>query len=457
MKKEKYKFLVLGAGPTGLGAAHRLQELGETDFLVIEKDTKVGGLAKSETDSRGFTWDIGGHVHFSSFEYYNDLLDRLFPKEQWNQHKRQSWIWMEKSFIPYPLQKNIHFLPQEKLDRCLAGLRNRRSTQTPPQNFSEWGTQNLGSGIYDVFFEPYNKKVWGYDLKELNSAWISERVAPVSLPEIENSISKKSQDVDWGPNNFFRYPTHGGSGALWQRLADTLNENKIRLGTKISKIDYRQKTATVSGVEISYDYLVSTAPLVSALDIIEDVPNEIVNQKKLFKYSTTLIIGLGFLGPTPMQLKNRNWIYFPEKRFPFFRGTLLSSYSVNMVPDPENSWSFLIEITLLPDTEYDKEKLLSDSLTSLHLEGLIDNPSALISTWVYEAKFGYPTPFLERDNVLPHVQEFLENNQIFSRGRFGGWKYEVSNQDHSFMQGKEIIDKLVLGHPERVYQWRKSV
>ena len=38
--------------------------------------------------------------------------------------------------------------------------------------------------------------------------------------------------------------------------------------------------------------------------------------------------------------------------------------------------------------------------------------------------------------------------RVFSRGRFGAWKYEVSNQDHSFMQGVEIVNRLVCDTPE---------
>jgi hypothetical protein len=37
---------------------------------------------------------------------------------------------------------------------------------------------------------------------------------------------------------------------------------------------------------------------------------------------------------------------------------------------------------------------------------------------------------------------------ILSRGRFGSWRYEVGNQDHSFMLGVEAADHIVNGSVE---------
>ena len=56
------RIVVIGSGPTGLGAGYRLKELGHTNFTLYERHPYIGGLSHSFTDEKGFTWDIGGHV-----------------------------------------------------------------------------------------------------------------------------------------------------------------------------------------------------------------------------------------------------------------------------------------------------------------------------------------------------------------------------------------------------------
>lgn len=66
MTIEKVKVLVIGAGPTGLGAAQRLQELGEDSFLVVDSFAEAGGLASTAVTKEGFLFDVGGHVVLKS-------------------------------------------------------------------------------------------------------------------------------------------------------------------------------------------------------------------------------------------------------------------------------------------------------------------------------------------------------------------------------------------------------
>jgi hypothetical protein len=55
---------------------------------------------------------------------------------------------------------------------------------------------------------------------------------------------------------------------------------------------------------------------------------------------------------------------------------------------------------------------------------------------------------VERDAALGRLMPALEARDIYSRGRLGAWKYEIGNQDHSFMQGVEVVDRLLLGQSE---------
>ena len=79
---------------------------------------------------------------------------------------------------------------------------------------------------------------------------------------------------------------------------------------------------------------------------------------------------------------------------------------------------------------------------------LIDSREDIVSTWKYRADYGYPIPGLDRDAALAEILPFFESEIVYSRGRFGLWKYEVSNQDHSFMQGVELVERLLNGRSE---------
>src|SRR5947208_16642115 len=80
-QSDQPRIVIIGAGPTGLAAGYRLRELGYTNFLMLESRDKVGGLASSETSPNGFTYDIGGHVLFSHYEYFDKLFDTLLGDE----------------------------------------------------------------------------------------------------------------------------------------------------------------------------------------------------------------------------------------------------------------------------------------------------------------------------------------------------------------------------------------
>ena len=80
--------------------------------------------------------------------------------------------------------------------------------------------------------------------------------------------------------------------------------------------------------------------------------------------------------------------------------------------------------------------------------GLVPPASYVVSRWHHVAAPGYPVPTRDRDPALARLQPALEGMGIFSRGRLGAWKYEISNQDHSFLQGAELAERLVLGKAE---------
>lgn len=452
------RIVIIGAGPTGLGAAYRLKELGYKDFVIYEKSDVLGGLASSRTDDKGFTWDIGGHVMFSHYEYYDQVFDKLMGDE-YQLNMRESWVRMFDRWVPYPFQNNIRYLPESVTYECIAGLIDAQYGRDPKQarNFDEFIDAVFGEGIARHFMKPYNFKVWAHPASMMNKEWIGERVAIIDVKKAIRNVLLQENDFGWGPNNQFKFPLRGGTGEFYRRFGPVLGEH-LRLGKEMVGIDAVKKEVTFADGETSgYDILISAAPLdlLCTSFLHGQIAGDVEKSAAGLVHSGGCMVGVGIKQPCP---STKSWMYFPEDNCPFYRVTYLSNYSPNMTPGDDQHYSLLCETSYSPYRPIDKGSIVEETIRGLVASGLISEKDRkdIVSTWLYDAEYSYPVPTIERDNILARVIPYLQSLGIYSRGRFGMWKYEVANTDHSLMQGVELIDSLLLGQEETTIGLRYS-
>ncbi|BDQ34062.1 protoporphyrinogen/coproporphyrinogen oxidase [Pseudodesulfovibrio portus] len=448
----KTKYLIIGAGPTGLGAAHRLNELGCNDFLVLERNDYAGGLASSFTDDKGFTWDIGGHVVFSHYDYFDSLMDSLLGEDSLY-HERESWVRSNNTWVPYPFQNNIRYLPADARWECVKGLLPGHRPEATPANFGQWIDHVFGQGIGKHFMHPYNFKVWATPPELMQFDWIGERVSVVDLKKVLRNVILDRDDVAWGPNNTFRFPLKGGTGEIFRRLADRVKD-RIEYGQAVAAVDAGAKTVTTArGMTVEYEKILNTAPIdILAGRWLTDKDGAMVDAAGKLTHNSVYVAGVG-LDADGIEPDSRCWMYYPESDSPFYRVTNFHNYSPNNVARPGEQLAFMCESSFSEHKPEKVEELMDRTIQGLVNTTMLDaaRVNDILTKWDITVDYGYPVPCLERDAALKTLQPRLEAMDIFSRGRFGGWKYEVSNMDHSVMQGVEWAERMVNDTPEKTY------
>ncbi|TVY47727.1 hypothetical protein LOCC1_G002394 [Lachnellula occidentalis] len=468
--------LVIGAGPTGLGAAKRLNQVDSASWMIIDSNETPGGLASTDVTPEGFLYDVGGHVIFSHYKYFDDCIDEALPKaEDWYTHQRISYVRLKSLWVPYPLQNNVSMLPQEEKLRCVDGMIDAaltaRTATDKPKDFDEWIVRMMGTGLADIFMRPYNYKVWAVPTTKMQCQWLGERVAAPDVKTcVKNVILNKSAG-NWGPNATFRFPARDGTGGIWIAVANTLPKEKTLFGKQgeVSKVNADAHTVTLnSGKTIGYKKLITTMAVDQLVEQMQD--KELVTLSKGLFFSSTHVIGVGIRGARPERIGDKCWLYFPEDDCPFYRATIFSNYSPNNQPqesvklatqsiadgskpkstEPQEGpyWSIMLEISESSMKPVDQANLMRESIQGLINTEMIRPDDEIVSTYHRRFDHGYPTPSLEREGVLKELLPKLQAKDIYSRGRFGSWRYEVGNQDHSFMLGVEAADHIVNGAVE---------
>jgi protoporphyrinogen oxidase len=431
--------LILGAGPTGLGAAWRLQERGEHDWLLLDAGGGPGGMAASERDPAGFVWDLGGHVIHSHFAYFDAVLSTV---REWANPRRGGWVWLDGTPVPTPIQRHLGWLPGDLGPAVVAELGAAGGQR--PANLEQYFLETFGPTLTAAFFAPYNEKMWAHPCSTVDHRWTSMRSgsAARNIPEPAPSLERRS-----GPDDTSRFPyPYGGTGSMWADIAGHLPAERQRYGVRVVGVDLdRRVVRTADGTEYRYGHCISSIPLRALLTTMVD-DAELRLQGRSLLHSSVHAVGLGFDGEVPPQLAEVSWIYSPDRSVPFYRSTILSNYSP-AIAGP-GRWSVLHEASAPPDQPRAVPALVAECMAAMAAWGVTAAPR---SVWHRYLAYGYPVPFVGRDELLDAVLGRLEAHGLRSRGRFGGWRYESSNQDYAFMQGVEAVDAERDGSPEATF------
>jgi protoporphyrinogen oxidase len=446
------RIIIIGAGPTGLGAASRLHDIGYENWAVYERHDYAGGHGSSHVDEHGFTWDEGGHVIFSHYPYFDQLIERALG-EKVQERVRESWIVTPDGWVPYPFQNNLRYLPKHVQLECLLGANNaaRNSKASHAANFREWILATFGEGIAHHFMFPYNSKVWATPLEQMGKSWIAERVSVVDFARLLENVICERDDVGWGPNSKFKFPLHGGTGEIYRRLAQQMGD-KITYGKHLVEVDsVRRRVSFSDGSGETYDALISTAPLDQLVKVLRPTDNQLLDAAAKLHHNNLVVLGIGLKKKIET---SRCWMYFPDAETPFYRATYFSQYSPFNVPngDTEHFSSVMCEISYRDGDTPNHQRLSDETISALVRSGLLQEGDCnkVISRYVRDIPYSYPIPTLDRDSALEMIQPSLLRLGIYSRGRFGAWRYEVGNMDHSVQMGMEAVNNILLGEPECV-------
>lgn len=445
------RIVIIGAGPTGLGAGTRLRQLGYTDWHVYEREAEAGGLARSFTTQRGFTWDIGGHVIFSHYPQFDAFLASTLGDETLD-HERECWIRMFNRWIPYPFQNNIRHLPSDATLACLIGLAQVYGRKPDTTNFETWIQSVFGAGIAKYFMMPYNFKVWATPPMLMDAGWIAERVSVVDLERVLRNVIEQKDEVSWGPNAKFSFPLRGGTGEIYRRGARPLAEH-ITCNAEVVAINTATKTIRLAdGRTDTYDVLINTMPLDKLVRRVEPARPQLRDAAENLEFSGGYVVGVGLERPLPT---SKCWTYYPEDNCPFYRMTFFHNYSPNNVPkgDVGRYAALMAETSYSAHKPESKKTIAGETIQGCINAGLIEEADRekVLETWLFDIDYSYPIPSLHRDRGLAALQPALEQLGVLSRGRFGAWRYEVGNMDHSFMMGWQAVDRILSNGEETVF------
>lgn len=421
---------VIGAGISGLACAHKLIESGAQDVHILESADEAGGLCRT-VSAEGFRFDLGPHQLHTSDAAIVCLLQDLLGGDL-IELPRHAAISMHGKLLNYPLGISDLLTGLPLTTAIASGIdfaKAKLQKSPPPATFKDWVLSNYGDRLYQQYFEPYTRKVWGCDPSQLSADCAEERLASQSLWDVImsafNSRRHRHSYLTHSPYNASFYYPRRGIGQLADQWRQRLKSSgaTFHMNSEVKAIHRNGRAFRLSGDGIrtsDFDKVISTIPLNLLGAALQnggftDVPIGKAHYRSMV---------FTMLALKEQPAAKYHWIYFPSPETSFLRITQFQAISPDM--SPPHAASICTETTC----EYgdncwtSRDELIAQrSISDLCAAGLISEKD-VTSFNVQRARYAYPFMHMNYRQDLKDMMDYIDNIPgIFTTGRQGAFKY----------------------------------
>jgi len=429
------KVIIVGAGITGLTLGYLLVKKG-FDVTVLEKEARVGGLAKSY-HYNGWSIDIGPHRFHTDDSVVKDFILKIM-EDRLIEIPRDSKVFFYDSHYEWPLcLRSVLKLPPSLILRAFLDLLNR-----PPikdDSYESYVLNRYGKTLTNCFFKEFNYKFLKVDLKEMHRHWAE---TGINRATIEKNI-RMSSIVDLllevlSPRHVdtrFLYPKHGPIDIFPERLKEMIQEEggKVEPGIRIKK-------ATVENKEIktfeSSDGIKWESDFVFWTGVIHDLESLLGYEPSQLGYCSTVLCNLLVEGAPPVPSQ---WEYFGSSRIIFSRTS--TNIYFNPCLAPEGYYGICAELVCYEeDFVWRKaETLLNSIIQNLIQTGIVHNFNSIVDVHFEQVSNTYPIYRMDYLTQLEKYKTKIESiKNVLACGRIGGFWY--NNMDHAIRSSIDIAD-----------------
>ena len=410
------KNLVLGAGASGISFGL----ISTNQTIIIESEGIAGGHAKS-TEVGKWVFDRGPHIIFSKDKLALDCIKESLG-ENILDCVRKNRVSIGNKIVNYPIENGLNELNKVIRYQILISFLHQKITNfRKVNNLEEWFIKHFGRKLTEMYFKPYNEKVWKVSLKDLSLDWTERIPFPKKSDFIFGLLFKKSSE-GYLHQLFYNYPKYGGYQAIMNAWVQKLKPNALNLKEEVRKINLTEKYPIVLTNKQSYSgyRVISTIPLKKLDKICDQIPHEISQLISELIVNPMYVVTLGFEGEDK---NNYTAIYFPEKDYLVNRISFPHVFSKFTVP--ENHFMIQAEITLKAGEsklKMSESEIVSHVIEGLKNKGIIENSVAVFAQLDFydDAYVVYSRNHKKR---IEEIKKFFESKNLYLHGRFGGHEY----------------------------------